>query len=1140
LQVEHLKAIKETKKINVKHIKKMRKKQSPTLSGLTWLRKSTISLSIKLIAIAMLMPMFRTFASNTYGMDIQFTLKMENVPMKRVLRSIEEQTEFTFVYNSKLVDVEQKVNIDVTDRHINEVLNQLFAGTNINYEIVDRHILLSKKNVDNEILAQQQQITVRGQVRDAQDNPLPGVTVVVKGTTQGTITDTEGRYSLPNVPNDAILVFSFVGMQTQEIPVENRQQIDVVMEEEIIALEEVVAIGYGTQRKADVTSAISSVRADDFIKGNVKDIGQLIQGKVAGLTVVNPSGDPTQNTEVILRGNTTLLGSSISPLVLIDGVPGDLKTVAPQDIESIDVLKDGSAAAIYGTRGTNGVILITTRRATGDYKSSLEINSHFNVQTIARKLNLSDANDFRQQIKNGFRDPNTDLGHSTNWLDEITRTPFSQVHNITYRGGNAKTNYLLNVNYNSSEGVFLKSFNQDLKGRADINHNMFDDKLKFNLSILGSDRKLNGFNGYIYRQATIQNPTAPVKDENGNWFQELTKFEYENPVSDLMESNGLTRQHLTRFNANIIFNPINQLKLSAVLSYSKWNENGGYSETKQHVSTLRDNRNGYASIGASESFDKLAEVTAEYSDVIENHRFTALTGYSYQENNYTSMSMENWDFPTDQFGYYNIGLGEATKDGRVPNPQNSYHAETNLIGFFGRISYSYADRYLFMGSLRHEGASQLWGTNNEWGTFPAVSFGWRLTEEPFMANQKLFTNIKLRLGYGVTGSVPSDLFRGVGLLGYSDYILSNGKWMRTLVPIQNPNPDLKWEEKHETNFGIDFSMLNNRISGNIDYYVRKVNDLLFDYAVPSPPNLYPTTRANVGKMENRGIEIMINFTPFDKKEFGWTSGISFSTNKNKLVSLSNDLYQVSTDYFTTGYTGPPVQTFTHIVKIGDEIGNFYGFKVIDICDDENDMANYGQWIYEDADGNAVKYSDFKHSFEDKKVIGNGLPNYYIGWSNNFRYKNWDLSITMRGAFDFQIANMQRMMYENPTYIQYNLLKSAFDPVFGKTLLQSPHEFNSYYIEDGDYWKIDNIMLGFTIPKINIKYIQSARIYLSSLNTLIITRYKGIDPEVSLVPPGTSSQSGININSGVGLCPGIDNRDKYPTTRTFTLGFNITF
>lgn len=1075
--------------------------------------------------------------------DARIKVDIANMSVLEVFTTIENQTDYTFAYDKKDLDSQIKVTIRSKNKSVAAILTEVSKTAGLGFKQVNNNIHVSRIKTKTEpaviVDRNQQTRRISGKVTSLENNePLPGVNIVEKGTQNGTITDLNGSYSIEISPG-AILVFSSVGFAREEVEVASQSVINLVLTPDIQQLQELVVIGYGEQKRGDITSSVTSVKSENFVKGNVKDAGQLLTGRVAGLTIVSPSGDPTSSSQIILRGNTTLLGASMNPLVLIDGVPGDLRTVAPEDIESIDVLKDGSAAAIYGTRGTNGVILVTTRRATGDV-SSVEYSSYVSVQSIARKLNLSTAADFRRQIENDYRQENTDFGETTDWLDEISRNPVSHVHNLTFRGGNDKTNYLLNANYNSAQGFFLKSYNEAFIGRADINHRLLDDKVRVNLNILNSTRNLNGFNGYNYRQAILQNPTAPLKNEDGTWFQELSKFEYENPVSNLFESTGNTKEHLSRFNATISYNPITDLKLSAMASYSKWNQNGGYSETKQHVSNLRDSRNGYASIGATEVLEHLVDLTAEYDKSINNHTFKILGGYSYQDYDRTRMSMENWDFPTDIFSYYNIELGEAAKDGRIDRPQWSDRVKTNLIGFFGRLTYNYDERYLLMASLRTEAASQLFGTKNPWGTFPAISAGWRITEEDFMKGRQFFNDLKVRAGYGVTGTQPTDILGGISLLRYDQYVLTDGRWTRTLIPAQNTNEHLRWEEKKEINIGLDFGILKSRVNGSIDYYIRRIDGLLFDYAVPSPPNLYPTTRANVGKMENKGLEVMLNVIPVKQKNLEWNSGFTFSTNSNKLISLANEIYTHSSDYFTTGYTGPPVQTFTHIVKVGEPIGNFYGFKVIGINDDPNDVENYGQWIYEGADGEAVQYTDFGHSFGDKKVIGNGLPKYYASWINNVRYKNFDLSITQRGAFKFQVGNFQRMMYENPTFTQYNLLKSAFDPVFGKASLKSPQEFNSYYIEDGDYWKIDNITIGYNFQNIGKNFISSARIYVSSLNTLILTGYKGIDPEVSLAPPGTSSQSGININSGVGLSPGIDQRDKYPTMRTFTMGLNVTF
>lgn len=1076
--------------------------------------------------------------ANSYGQNI--SLNLNGVPVKDVLKAIENQGFYRFVYKTRILPKEQKITINVENASLNDVLSVILQNSSLTYrKLNDKLIVImdaGTAKVETDI-----GIIVSGKITDAEGKPLSEVSIVEKGTNNGTMSKADGSFSLTVTSDNAILSISIIGYATREIGVKGNNPLSIVMELLNKDLQQVVVIGYGTQRKGDLTSSVATVKAENFVKGSVLDAGQLIQGKIAGLSIISPNGDPTGSTQILLRGQTTLMGANQNPLVLIDGIPGDLRTVATQDIESIDVLKDGSAAAIYGTRGTNGVILITTKRAGGNGRTAVEYSTYVSTQTIARKLNLSTAADFRAQLAAGLRKTEMpDHGASTDWLKEITRKPIIQSHNLTFRGGTSTTNYLVSLNYNNSEGMFKKSYNQLFSGRADFNHSMFDNKLKVNINVFSSSRKWNGFNSNIYRQATLQNPTAPVKNPDGTWFQELTKFDYENPVSDLMESDGRSDEITSRYKGALVYTPLKGLKLSGVFSYSKRTSENGYAETKQHVSSLRDGRNGYARVGGDQSIDRLMELTAEYTRSAGNHNFTVLGGYSYQENAYNSHTMENWDFPTDRFGWDNIGLGRAISSGDYQGLIRNSRSETNLIGFFGRVLYNYDQKYLFTASVRREEASQLWGTKNPWGTFPAVSAGWRITKEPFMRDQRLFSDLKLRVGYGVTGSQPSDLFRGVAVIGYGGFVLSNGVWIQTLTPTQNANPDLKWEEKRETNIGLDFSMLDNRIGGSIDYYNRQIHNLLFLYDVPSPPNLFNQTLANVGTMENKGVEVMINVVPVKTADFEWNSAVTYSTNTNKLVSLSNDIYKTSTNYLLVGAIFPPIQTFSHLLKVGGPVGDFYGFKTVDIGNDPSDVANYGQWIYEGADGKPVKYSSFTHSFGDKKVIGNGLPKFYAGWNNSFRYKSWDLNITQRGAFGFQIANLQRMMLENPTQAQYNLLTPAYDKIYGKTQLKSPVEFNSYYIENGDYWKIDNITLGYSWNKTGIKYIQSARLYASALNAFIFTGYKGIDPEVSLRNGISTAQSGVAQTPTAGLDPGVDGPWKYPTTRTFSIGLNVTF
>lgn len=1055
----------------------------------------------------------------------QMTISAQNVSfstnkvtLKSAFEKIEKASKYKIAYNSSQLNANRSVTLSKKSDDVFGMLTQLLKETNCTYELEGNYIIIKPLQ---KAQTSGKKVKVRGVIKDETGEPIIGATVRVKWQSEGTVSDFDGNFTL-DVTDDNTLQISYIGYQTQEFAVGKQHHFSIVLEEDKKILNEVVVIGYGTQKKGDITSSVGSVKSEDFTAGAINDAGQLIQGKIAGLSVTNPSGNPVGGTEISLRGNTTILGASTNPLILIDGVPGDFNTVAPEDIESIDVLKDGSAAAIYGSRGTNGVVLITTKKSKGNNINEVQYSGYLSLSTIAKKPDFCDADDYRQQIKDGLRDAAWDLGDNTNWIDAITRTGLSHVHNISFKGGNAQTNYIFNVNYRNLQGIFKRSDKEEFQGRAEVNHSMFDDKLRFNFQLLGNQTGYTAtsdggsFNTYSWRQALIHNPTEPIKNADGSWHENTGIFNYDNPVSRIYECDGEQKISQTRFSSNITLTPIKELTFNALFSYDKINQEGGYYETKKHISNVRDGMNGYASTGGSSTVTKLVELTAQFHKNFGDHTIQALAGYSYQESTYSNQYERNYNFPTDLYSWHNIGVGQALKEGL--GTEYSYWLDTNLIGFFGRLNYNYKNRYLLMASVRHEAASQLAGTNKPWGTFPSVSLGWRITEEKFMKNQKVFDDIKLRAGYGVTGSQPSQSFLGVPLLGYGDYYLYNGQWIRALQPTQNSNDKLKWEEKHEYDIGADFSILNYRLNVSVDWYYRLIKGLLYDYSVPSPPNLYTTTRANVGEMSNNGLEIMVNAIPVQTKDFKWETTITFSTNSNKLKSLSNDLYQTSSDYFMTGWIEEPIKTESHIVRIGHKVGDIYGFKVVDV--DES-----GKWIYLDKNGNRVNYDEFTHSFEDKQILGNGVPKWYLGFNNQFRYKNFDLAINMRGAFGFQIMNGMRMFYENRSRQDWNRLRSAYDKVFGKAVLNTlcSEEFNSYYVENGDYWKIDNITLGYSFSKIN-KWIKTLRLYASVNNAITITGYKGIDPEVS-----TS-----------GLAPSYDNRDSYPHTRAFTFGMNVTF
>lgn len=959
---------------------------------------------------------------------------------------------------------------------------------------------------------------IQGSIKDFNGVPMPGVNILEKNTSNGILSDFDGNYEIILKNQNSNLIFDYMGFISQEITTANKNKVNVILKESTEELSEVVIIGYGTQKKGDVTSAIASIKSENFIQGNVKDAAQLIQGKVAGLSVSTPSGDPTAGSQIQLRGISSIQGGS-SPLVLVDGVPGNLSTVAPEDIASIDVLKDGSATAIYGTRGTNGVIIITTKSGVYNSKPTIEYSGFAAISTISNKLNFLDAGQLREKFAEGYTfigANNKDFGASTDWLDEITRPALSQVHNLIFRGGSDVTNITASINYRDADGIFLKSDNEKFTGRVDINHAMFDKKLKTNIGFIASEQVYNAlgdgasFNPFIYRQALIRNPTEPVKDENGKWYERDVYF-YDNPVGYIQETVGENRYRNLRFDISASYDINENFIFKGLFTRKSETNMRGFYQTKNHVSTVKYGQDGFATRGADDERGNYGQLTLDYKQTFGKHSVTGLVGYNYEDNVKEGFWVSNRRFPTDAFSYNNIGSGQGLQLGEagIGSTKNS----NTLIAFFSRLTYNYDDRYLLMASIRHEGSSRF-GADNKWGNFPGISAGWRINNESFMKNAKWLDNLKLRAGFGITGIDAGQNYQSLSGLTYGDYFLNNGNWIRQLVPTRNANADLKWEKKQEINFGLDFGILEDRISGSIDYYMRHTKDALMNYSVPTPPYFYGTIAANAAEIKNSGLEFLLNIVPVKTDNFSWTANLTYSTNTNKIVSLSNDTFKLTNDYFYDGYTGEPIQIETHKVQEGQPIGNFFGLKSVDITDD-------GIWIIETPDGRRIPATEA--TTEDRQVIGNGLPKAYYSWNNTFRYKKWDMNINFRGALDYQILNFSRMFYENPT-IAYNTLDSAYDKVYGKAVLNDAQRFVSYYVEDGDFLKIDNVTLGFTLPKSAFKFAENFRFFASALNLATFTKYKGIDPEVNRT----------------GLSPGNDDRDKYPSTRTISLGINVTF
>jgi len=946
--------------------------------------------------------------------------------------------------------------------------------------------------------------------------PLPGVNVVIAGTNQGAATDANGRYTISGIePGTYDLQVSFVGYETKrvsdvQVTANDTTYVDIALAGGQVGLAEVevVGVGYGTQRREYVTGSVANVQADEFAQGQARDAAALIKGKVPGLIVTESGSNPTGGSEIRMRGVSSLLGSS-DPLVLIDGAPGSLKTVAPDMIASVDVLKSGAAAAIYGSRASNGVILITTKENEGG-NISIQYNGELSHQRIYQQPNFFDAEDYRRLIEEGYNF--TDYGHDTNWQEQVLRNPVSHTHDLTLTGGSSETNYLASLNYENTEGIFLRSDNQEAVGRLRVNHSMFENALQADVSLIGRQQSnWNGFEPGYWRQALIRNPTDRVRNDEGTW-QERNISSYYNPVGLINESNGEDLFRELRLNGTLTWSPLDALSLELLGSRTVNTLTSGYSETKEHISTTVNQLDGFASRTTSSTTDNLLELTGEYGENIESHSFNVLGGYSYQRVESDDFNMTNHDFPTDVFKYNSMQNGNALTLGEAS--MSSHKEAFKVIGFFGRLNYSWDDRYILMGSLRYEGNSKF-GADHKWGTFPAFSAGWRIAEESFMEEVSFINELKIRGGYGITGIAPTDPYQSLTSYEYGDRFLYQGEWVQGVQPSRNPNPDLRWERKKEINLGLDVAVLSNRLRGSVDIYRRTTEDMLWNYDVPVPPFLHQSITANVGEMENEGIEVAMEYDALQGEDLNWTTSVNYSTNSNEMVSLSNEIFETTNDFFDTGYAGDPIQMSTHRVEVGKPIGMFYGWNAVDI--DEN-----GEWIVLDNKGNRTSIDEL--TLEHQQYIGNGIPDHHLAWNHRIRYKDFSMQVNMSGAFGYQILNFTRMHHENPNIRGENLLENAFDPIYGKRQLDYPLTYTDYYLEDGDHWKIDNVTVGYTFGAENMDVLSNARIYLSGQNLLIITGYDGIDPEVN----------------ATGLTPGNDRRYRYPNTRTYTLGFDLTF
>ncbi len=954
-------------------------------------------------------------------------------------------------------------------------------------------------------------INVSGTVTDPTGEALIGVSVTIKGQATGVTTDIDGHYSLAGVDEKATLLFSYIGFEATEEAVRGRTVIDVVMHEDNELLDEVVVVGYGSLSRKELSSSIVQVNKDDFQQGAMNNAMEMLSGKVAGLNVSTTAGaNPNGSSDLQVRGATSITAGN-GPLVVIDGVAGgDIRTLSPQDIESMSVLKDAASAAIYGTRGANGVILITTKKGTGDEaRPVVTYDSYASLGIAKHGPDVLSADEWRRSRRGN------DYGYSTDWYDLITRKYSYDTNQYLSIDGSLKDGgyYSASINYKRANGLDIKSAREEFGGRAAVSANTLNNHLRISTSIYA--RKVHetwGDDG-MFDTALGMNPTLPVYNEDGSFYQPTSPTDIRNPLQQLVVNTSQGNRTYLLGTADVRYNIWSNDKhaVSTTLSYSY-----NYNDLKSDYYTPSTSGESYwggfagrASIGYQKWWTNSLEWIANYSFRSGDHDFKFVGGYSYERNDWEQMYEENNDFTFDNPLWYGIGSGSYLADGKAV--MYSGKSESTLVGFFGRANYSWRSMIIASASLRYEGSTKF-GADKKWGYFPAASIAWEMARAPFLAEYShIVQSLKPRFSYGVTGRSDFSAYQSLATYTASGSYLIDGTWTTGYRPSNNANPLLGWEKSTSANYGVDF-MLWNRLYGSIEYFDRRSQDLLYNYTAPQPPFVYSTILVNVGTVKNTGVELSLTGDVVTSGPVKYTTGINYSYGTSTLTKLSNDIYQAS---YLDLYRKPGVGTSEYFFRIqeGGKVGQFYGYEYAGYDQDHNML------IY-NVDGEAIQASSADPN--DKRYIANGTPEHFLSWNNTLRWNNFDLNLSFRGAFGFEIFNMRRYGMGLQGSGSDNVLRSAY--LKDRDVHTGGGVISSYFLEKGDYFKLENVTLGYTVP-LRSKLIDNLRVYISAKNLFTITGYSGNDP---------------SIVTSTGITPGVDVSSAYPTATQLSLGVTLRF
>jgi len=1090
---------------------------------------SKIPLFMRIACLLLVVVSAQARAEAVYSQSKRITLDLRNVTVETVLNTIEANTEFYFLYNSKLIDVDRKVNVKANNQLISSILDNMFASTNIQYKVEDRQIILSRRDAPSPTAVQQASRRVTGTVVDANGEAVIGANVLEKGTTNGTVTDMDGRFTL-SVGSNAILQISYVGYLSKELAVGSQSQLSIVLEEDVLALDDVVVVGYAIGNKRSVSGAVEKLSKENMNQGVVTQPLDALKGKIAGVVINNIGGDPTTEMNIRIRGTTSLSGGN-DPLVIIDGVFGDMnmfRALSPADIESLTILKDASETAQYGSRGASGVIVVTTQRGKAGF-AQIEYNGLFGVNTLYKNIDMLTADEYRAGVQ-AFGLNAKDLGGNTNWQKEIERQGMlTQTHNLSFTSGTDVSNLRASLGFVNNPGLLINSGTKHYTAKIDVTQYGFNKKLKLDLGMFGSRRESDQqYNMYrTFYSAASYNPTYPnVKNpETGEWDEDSNAIEIYNPLGMMSVTNKNFQTHMN-VNGRINYQIIDGLNITGFGSYTYYSN----SQRRYIPNDIQQGWNvgsGQAYLSNADRANLMGNIQLNFQKDIGLHSINLLGLLEAQKQFYFSTSTSVTGFETNYFKYNNLQAAANIVYGGASSSATEYH----LLSYMVRANYMYAGKYVATVNVRRDGSSKL-GATNKWGFFPSASVAWIVSNENFLADVKAVNNLKLRAGYGVTGNQDAiDPYNSLSLMRPNGTTLVNGSATTTFTLSSNPNPDLRWEKKYTFDVGLDLAMFDSRLRITADYYSSKTKDMLYTYTVPMPPFVYSTMLANLGEMTNNGVELALNGDIVRNKDLTVSLGVNLAFQQNELTSLSGTYMGsefTTSKYIQVGYVNASGLTqyagVTYLTE-GQPIGVFYVPHALGLYE-----AQPGKYLYdiEDYDGDgSVELTDSGDG--DRYIAGQSIPKTFLGTSLSVRYKNVDFTTQLNGAFGHKIYNGTTMTFTNlANFPTYNVIDGALE----KKIYDI--KISDYYLEKGDYVNIEYITLGYNLPSslLKTKYIKGIRLALSVNNVATITGYSGLTPLIN--------STTISTNQSGGMLTGVDDKLIYPLNRVYSLSLGVKF